>query len=157
MALRARTYYAYRTPHGPITIGATGNAISEVVLGDVRLAGERRPTELSNACANQLLEYFAGKRTAFDLPLDAQGSDFQRQVWQAASTIPYGQTATAAQIAERIGKPDSFRMVGAAVRKNPLVVLVPAHRVVGANGKALGTDEQARRRQAFLDLERRFA
>lgn len=157
MALRASTYYAYRTPHGPITIGTTDGAISAVALGDVKLAGERRPTELSNACANQLLEYFAGKRTAFDLPLNAQGSDFQRLVWQATSTIPYGQTATAAQIAERIGKPDSFRMVGAAVRKNPLIILVPAHRVVGANGKALGTDEQARRRQAFLDLERRNA
>ena len=157
MAPHASTYFAYRTPHGPITIGTTDGAISAVALGDVKLPGAKRPTELSNACANQLLEYFAGKRTAFDLPLDAQGSDFQRMVWQAASTIPYGQTATAAQIAERIGKPDSFRMVGSAVRKNPLIILVPAHRVVGANGKVLGTDEQACRRQAFLDLERRNA
>lgn len=157
MAPLESTHFAYRTPHGPITIGITGNAVSAVALGDVKLPGERRPTELSNACANQLLEYFAGKRTAFDLPMVANGSAFQQEVWQAVSAIPYGQSATAAQIAARIGKPDSFRMVGAAVKKNPLIVLIPAHRVVGANGKALGTDEQARRRQAFLDLESRHA
>ncbi len=157
MAQLESTYFAYRTPHGPITIGTTGNSISAVALGNVKLPGTRRPTELSNACANQLLEYFAGKRSAFDLPIEAKGSEFQREVWSAISAIPYGQCVTAAQIAERIGKPDSFRMVGSAVKKNPLIVLIPAHRVVGANGKALGGDEQARRRQAFLDLERRNA
>ena len=157
MAQRASTYYAYLTPHGPITVGTKDGAVSAVALGDVKLPGERRPTELSNTCANQLMEYFAGKRTVFDLPLLEQGSEFQREVWRAIASIPYGQCATAAQIAERIGKPDSFRMVGAAVRKNPLVIVVPAHRVVGANGRALGNDEQARRRQALLELERRNA
>ena len=157
MALRDSTYYAYRTPHGPITIGTKADAVSAIALGDVVLPGVRKPTELSNACANQLLEYFHGKRTAFDLPIAAEGSDFQHEVWEAVSSIPYGQTATAAQIAERIGKPDSFRMVGSAIRKNPLIIIIPGHRVVGNNGKTIGTDMYARIRQAFLELERRNA
>ena len=157
MAQLESTYFAYRTPHGPITIGTTDGAVSAVALGDIKLPGVRRPTELSNACANQLLEYFAGKRTAFDVPTNAQGTAFQKEVWRAISAVPYGQSVTAAQIAERIGKPDSFRMVGAAVKKNPLVVLIPAHRVVGTGGRTLGADEPARRRQAFLELERRNA
>ena len=157
MAPRESTYYAYRTPHGPITIGTSSGAISTVALGDVKLPGARRPTELSNACANQLLEYFAGKRTVFDVPTVAEGSEFQQEVWRAISAIPYGQSVTAAQIAERIGRPESFRMVGTAVKKNPLVILVPAHRVVGANGRALGNDDSARLRRAFLELERRNA
>lgn len=157
MDSREQAHYVYRTPHGPITIGVSGQAVSAVALGDVKLAGPRKPTALSNECANQLLEYFAGKRTAFDLPLKLQGSAFQREVWSALQNIPYGQTRTTSDIAEAIGKPESFRMVGSAVRKNPLVVLVPAHRVVGANGKTPGTDAQAQRRAAFLELERRNA
>lgn len=157
MNSREQTHYVYRTPHGPITIGVAGGSVSAVALGDVALAGTRKPTALSNECANQLLEYFAGKRTSFDLPLKLQGSAFQREVWNALQNIPYGQTRTTSEIAEAIGKPGSFRMVGSAVRKNPLVVLVPAHRVVGANGKTPGSDAQAQRRAAFLELERRNA
>lgn len=157
MDARDQAHYVYRTPHGPITIGVTGEAVSAVALGDVKLAGPRKPTALSNECANQLLEYFAGKRSSFNIPLKLQGSAFQREVWQALQNIPYGQTRTMSEVAEAIGKPESFRMVGSAVKKNPLVVLVPAHRVVGANGKTPGTDAQAQRRAAFLELERRNA
>ncbi|MBR3689957.1 MAG: methylated-DNA--[Eggerthellaceae bacterium] len=121
------------------------------------MPGENRACELSNLCATQLLEYFAGRRTAFDLPLKPQGSEFQIKVWDALQRIPYGQTRTTAEIADAIGCPESFRMVGIAIRKNPIIILIPAHRVVGANGKVPGTDKQAQRRAAFLELERRFA
>ena len=152
-----RSYFTYRTPHGPITIGVAGGAISDVALGNVALQGECRPTEISNACATELLEYFAGKRMAFDLPVAPEGTAFQKAVWHAIGAIPYGQTRTYAEIAEAVGKPDSYRMVGAAVKKNPVVALIPAHRVVGANGKPAGTDKHAQLRAAFLELERRNA
>lgn len=155
MAAKEQTYYAYRTPHGYITVGTTDGAISAVALGNVTMPGVSRPTELSNICATQLLEYFAGKRTAFNIPLNPEGSDFQRKVWEALVKIPYGETRTTTDIAEEIGNPSAFRMVGAAVKKNPLVVIVPAHRIVGANGRIAGVDLVAQRKAAFLELERR--
>ncbi len=157
MASREQTYFTYRTPHGLITIGVTDGTISAISLGECKMPGENRACELSNLCATQLLEYFAGRRTAFDLPLAPKGTDFQLKVWEALQRIPYGQTRTTAEIAEAIGSPDSYRMVGIAIRKNPIVILIPAHRVVGANGKVPGTDKQAQRRAAFLELERRHA
>lgn len=154
---QASSYYTYPTPHGPITIGVEGDAVCLVALGETKMPGTRRPTELSNACANQLLEYFAGKRTAFDVPIRPAGTPFQQDVWRALQNIPYGQTRTYAEVAEAAGHPASFRMVGAAVKKNPLAVIVPAHRVVGANGRVVGADRHARLRAAFLELERRHA
>lgn len=157
MTSKDRSYYTYRTPHGPLTVGVAGDAVCAVVLGKAKLAGTCKPSELSNACATELLEYFAGKRTAFDLPLAPEGTDFQKRVWHAVETIPYGQTRTNADIAAAVGSPESFRMVGSAVKKNPIVALIPAHRVVGANGKPSGSDKHAQLRAAFLELERRNA
>lgn len=157
MTSKDRSYYTYRTPHGPLTIGVAGDAVCAVVLGEAKLAGTCKPSELSNACATELLEYFAGKRTAFDLPLAPEGTDFQKRVWHAVEAIPYGQTRTNADIAAAVGSPESFRMVGSAVKKNPIVALIPAHRVVGANGKPSGSDKHAQLRAAFLELERRNA
>lgn len=151
------SYFVYPTPFGPITVGATPDAVRAVALGETPMDGQRRPTEVSNACSTQLLEYFAGKRRAFDVPVKLEGSAFQLKVWQAVANIPYGQTRTSQQIAEAIGQPASFRMVGAAVKKNPLAVIIPAHRVVGANGKPAGADHSSRLRAAFLELERRHA
>lgn len=157
VVLRDQSYFTYRTPHGLITIGVCDGFITAIALGIVKMPGENRACELSNLCATQLLEYFAGRRTAFDLPLKPQGSEFQNKVWSALQRIPYGQTRTTAEIAEAIDCPESYRMVGIAIRKNPIIILIPAHRIVGANGKVPGTDKQAQRRAAFLELERRFA
>ncbi|WP_165172668.1 MULTISPECIES: methylated-DNA--[protein]-cysteine S-methyltransferase [unclassified Adlercreutzia] len=151
------TYYVYPTPYGPVTIAERAGAVCAVALGDVRLDGERRPAEATNACSTQLLEFFAGKRTSFDVPAVLEGSDFQVKVWRAIEAIPYGQTRTNRDIAEAIGQPEAYRMVGAAVRRNPLAVIVPAHRVVGANGRPTGADRGAQLRAAFLELERRHA
>lgn len=151
------TYFTYRTPHGPITIGVSGRAISAVVLGQARLAGTEAPTKLSNRCATELLEYFAGKRRAFDLPLRPEGTAFQQDAWRAMRSIPYGQARTMAEVAAAAGHPDAHRLVGSAVRRNPIAVLIPAHRVVGANGRTTGVDKHAQLRAAFLELERRSA
>ena len=88
--------------------------------------------------ARQLREYFDGRRKAFDLPLDFNGTEFQRKVWAALLIIPYGETRSYAQIARQIGRPDAVRAVGAANGKNPISVIAPCHRVIGSNGKLTG-------------------
>jgi methylated-DNA-[protein]-cysteine S-methyltransferase len=86
----------------------------------------------------QLGEYFAGTRTRFELPLEACGSDFEKKVWRALKKIPYGTTRSYLDLAKAIGSPKACRAVGAANSKNPLPIVVPCHRVIGANGKLTG-------------------
>lgn len=150
------TYYAYPTPYGPVTIGVTNGAVTRLVLGDVSLEGARKPSAASNKAATELQEYLAGKRREFSVAAAPAGSDFQRAVWRAAQNIPYGEARTNNEVAEILGKPGAFRAVGAAVRQNPTPLLVPAHRIVGANGRASGNDEHARLRDALLRMEREF-
>jgi methylated-DNA-[protein]-cysteine S-methyltransferase len=93
---------------------------------------------LLDAAERQLGEYFAGERQVFDLPLDFIGTDFQRQVWQALLTIPFGETRSYSDIARQIGAPDAVRAVGAANGRNPLSIVAPCHRVIGAGGELTG-------------------
>ncbi len=86
----------------------------------------------------QLVQYFVGERTGFDIPLDPVGTDFQRQVWKVLSEIPYGETITYGEQANRLGDPNKARAVGAANGRNPIPIIVPCHRVVGANGSLTG-------------------
>jgi len=88
--------------------------------------------------AQQLAEYFVGTRTRFTVKLDFAGTDFQREVWRALLTIPYGETRSYGQIARQIGKPDAVRAVGAANGRNPIAIIAPCHRVIGATGKLVG-------------------
>ncbi len=149
------THFAYRTPYGPVTIRTCNEGITDVALGDVALAGPRQPSALSNQAATELLEYFAGKRRSFDVPLALQGSAFQRAVWDALSQVPYGETRTSAQLADLLGKPGSYRAVGAALRKTRAASLVPGHRLVGADGRIPGADKTAQLRRALLEMERK--
>ena len=143
------TYFVYVTAHGPLTIQATGKGISRVAFGKASLPGVQAPSSLTNSAANQLQEYLAGKRKAFDLPLDVRGSEFQHRVWDAVSTIPYGSVVTAADIAAMLGRPQAFRAVGAAVKKNVLAPFIPSHRVVsGAADAAIAVVFQG-----FLNIE----
>lgn len=154
MAANTPTHFPYRTPYGMVTIRTSDAGITDIAFGDVALEGARQPSELANRTATELLEYFAGKRRTFDLPLAPAGSDFQRAVWDELSRVPYGATSTSADIARALGRPSSYRAVGAAVRANPVAVLVPDHRVVGANGRPLGTGARSRLGAALLDKER---
>ena len=86
----------------------------------------------------QLQEYFAGQRQQFDVPLDFEGTEFQKKVWQALLSIPFGETRSYKQIAEQVGSVNAMRAVGAANGKNPISIIVPCHRVVGASGKLVG-------------------
>lgn len=147
------TYYSYFTPAGPITVAANGQAITRIALGKTPLAGVYAPSELTNKAASQVQEYLAGKRTSFTLPLGACGTPFQQQVWNAVADIPYAQTATAADIACRIGHAGAHRAVGAAARACPFAIAVPLHRLVRANGQPWGEGKPARVRGALLKLE----
>ena len=101
----------------------------------------------------QLGEYFSGTRTNFDLPLAPQGTPFQQEVWHTLATIPYGETISYAQLAQRIGKPTAMRAVGAANGRNPLPIVLPCHRVIGADGSLTGFGGGLPTKQFLLQLE----
>jgi methylated-DNA-[protein]-cysteine S-methyltransferase len=102
----------------------------------------------------QLREYFAGRRAEFDLPLEPAGTPFQLTVWKALSDIPYGETISYGELAKRVGNPNASRAVGAANGKNPLPIVVPCHRVIGANGKLTGFGGGLPTKEALLALEK---
>lgn len=104
--------------------------------------------------ARQLNEYFAGQRRQFDLPLDFEGTDFQQKVWQALLSIPFGETRSYKQIAEQIGNPKAVRAVGAANGKNPISIIAPCHRVIGASGKLVGFAGGLENKDILLKIER---
>jgi methylated-DNA-[protein]-cysteine S-methyltransferase len=101
----------------------------------------------------QLGEYFAGERTTFELELHLDGTAFQRTVWHALTEIPYGETISYGELARRIGRPDRARAVGTANGQNPIAVIVPCHRVIGANGKLVGYGGGLENKRRLLDLE----
>lgn len=155
MTTNGATYFVYHTPHGPLSIRASKKGITHVVFGDVRLFGIRHPSELTTRTANEILEYLAGKRMVFDVPLDVQGSAFQRAVWNELTHIPYAETSSATDIAARIGKPTSYRAVGVAIQKNPVAIIIPDHRIVTTKGYMPGKGNISQVRRALLAMEQR--
>ncbi len=148
------SFYSYRTPFGSVTLRADDAGITHLVFGNATFDGNFHPSDLTNRAANELLEFLAGKRQWFDVPVNPAGSAFQRAVWNEISLIPYGETQTNAQVASSLGKPDSYRVVGSAVRRNPVPVFIPGHRVVGIDGHPLGTGAEAKRAEWLLGIER---
>lgn len=104
-------------------------------------------------CAAQVAEYFAGERGRFDLPLAPRGTPFQLRVWREIARVPFGETLSYAELAERAGSPGSARAAGAATGRNPLALVVPCHRIVGANGALTGYAGGLRRKERLLVLE----
>ncbi len=156
-------YYYLTTPSplGEVTIQCTDNGISgvwfETHTTKPEQLGSLNPRHpMLQAAVAQLQEYFAGKRQRFDLAFDVQGTDFQRSVWQALTTIPCGETWSYKQLAEAINNPKAVRAVGLANGKNPVSVFVPCHRVIGANGKLTGYAGGVERKQKLLELEQRM-
>lgn len=148
-------YYSYNMPFGKITICSDGNAITGVSLGDITYEGQKKSDPLTNECASQLLEYMSGKRSVFDIDYVAYGTDFQKQVWKEIEKIPYSHVVTSKELAQSMGMPKAYRQVGSAVRANPLVILIPAHRVI-PQSNYVGKNESDRIRAAFRELERRY-
>ena len=142
------------TPMGELSVASDGTAVCRVRFGGYDGATGGDP--VLSAAATQLREYFAGSRTAFDLPLaDVGGSDFERAVWAAFTDIPYGEMRTYGEIAAAVGDPLSARAVGVACNRNRLPVLLPCHRVVGAGGKLVGFGGGLPRKRYLLELEAR--
>ncbi len=147
------SFYIYRTPKGRITIGQSSGAITQLVFGPARLEGVERACELTNRASSQVLEYLAGKRRSFDLPLAAKGTEFQHAVWNEMLNIPYGETRTYGQVAAALGKPKALQAVGQACGRNPIPIIVPCHRVVAAGGKLGGYAYGPGIKQFLLDIE----
>ncbi|MDX1637951.1 MAG: methylated-DNA--[protein]-cysteine S-methyltransferase [Balneolaceae bacterium] len=102
---------------------------------------------------NQLREYFEGRRTVFDLPLNPSGSEFQVRVWKSLQSVGFGETVTYGQLAERLGDPDTVRAVGRANGQNPIPVVIPCHRVIGSNGMLVGYSGGIERKEWLLKHE----
>lgn len=111
-------------------------------------------TELLSMATIQLDEYFQGKRTTFSLPFKLTGTPFQLAVWKELQNIPYGQTTSYKEIAQKINKPKAYRAVGMANNKNPLPIIIPCHRVIGSNGKLIGYAGGLKLKNYLLELEK---
>lgn len=163
-------YDIIETPIGRLFIGGSARGIhrvdfiddgpkardepSEVALLE-RESGEpaERDSEAAAFASSQLIEYFAGDRTEFDLTLAPVGTDFQLRVWTALLDVPYGETVSYGEIAEAVGKPTASRAVGAANGQNPISIIAPCHRIIGANGSLTGYGGGLDRKAWLLNLE----
>lgn len=173
-----RTHVAVDSPIGPLTLVAEHGQLNGLYFG--RFPGVAAPGDSSlhqrhapdpaslgrpgdhtaepfASAAAQLAAYFAGELTAFDLPLAPSGTQFQLRVWEALQTIPYGQTMSYGQLATKIGRPAASRAVGLANGRNPIALVVPCHRVIGADGSLTGYGGGLNRKRFLLELERSFA
>lgn len=145
----------YKSPIGTLKLVASGKGL-------VAITHENKFESVTQECSNnkiiqqtkkQLDEYFAGKRQDFSVTLDLQGTGFQKQVWQALMHIPYGKTISYGELAKGINNPKAVRAVGGANNKNPVSVIVPCHRVIGANGKLVGYAGGLNKKEYLLSLE----
>ena len=153
-----RTHTIVDSPLGPLTLVATDGVLSALYmdaqryLPDEATFGERRDTGFEEA-TRQLAEYFTGERTTFTIPLAPQGTPFQRRVWDGLARIPYGETKTYGQLATEISERHMTRAVGSATGRNPIGIIVPCHRLVGADGSLTGYAGGLERKRYLLDLE----
>ena len=145
----------YHAPVGELVITYQDGAVIALKRADATALPEDAPNALTEAVCRQLDEYFAGSRTTFDFPPRLQGTPFQEKVWAALRDIPYGETRSYQQIAQAIGQPKACRAVGMANHRNPIYIVVPCHRVVGANGALTGYGGGLDMKKALLELEAR--
>ncbi len=163
---RTIAYARLDSPIGPVWVAATPVGICRIKLGDEQpdellawLTRHRQPETLREEpgrlvpALTQLREYFSRIRRTFDLDLDRRGTPFQRQVWNEIARIPYGTTTTYGEIARRIHNPRAARAVGGANSANPLPIIIPCHRVIGADGSLTGYGGGLERKAALLQLE----
>lgn len=150
----ALTYFSYKTPIGSITLAQRDGLLVGLSFGTQHYPGSNKASEITNKAANQLQEYFAGKRKTFDLPLFPEGSAFQKQVWSELCTISYGETRSYRDIASALGNPNASRAVGLANNKNPIPLFIPCHRVIAANGTIGGYRGGTKVKKYLLDLEK---
>lgn len=146
----------------PSPIGVLGIAEENGQITDVFFGRDKAPigtletvTPILQRAMNELREYFEGTRREFSIPLDPHGTEFQRSVWNALLTIPYGETRSYGQIAAQIGSPDASRAVGTANHNNPVSIFIPCHRVIGQDGSLTGYGGGLEAKKFLLELEQR--
>ena len=147
------------SPIGPLTLTSAGGGLTGLHMQDQRRAPTARPEwrrddDAFGEAIEQLTAYFAGSRTEFDLPLDLRGTEFQRRVWDGLRSIPHGQTWSYSELAEWTGNRNACRAVGLANGANPISIVVPCHRVIGAGGSLTGYGGGLERKRWLLDHER---
>ena len=152
-------YYCYLdTPIGELLLAGDDDALCLVGFPEGSMRRDPEPDWIYNekpfaVARQQLTEYFAGERREFDLPLKLDGTEFQMSVLRALQQIPYGETTSYAEIAERVGRPKAVRAVGAANGRNPIPIIVPCHRVIGSHGELTGFGGGLDTKEALLRLE----
>jgi methylated-DNA-[protein]-cysteine S-methyltransferase len=156
--MKASTWHSYvTTPLGVLRATTDGRSIVALGYDAPFVESVSKPPEaareLLDALRAQLDGYFAGHRTVFDLPLAPAGTPFQRSVWTALGDVGYGETASYAQIAQRVGSPAAVRAVGAANGRNPIAIVIPCHRIIGSNGTLTGYAGGLDRKRMLLALE----
>lgn len=141
-----------KTPLGLVEFKASKKGITQLIFcGDKK--ADVNANEITDCCKQQLIEYFQGQRKAFDVPLDPQGTDFQKLVWQNLLKIPFGKTNTYLDIAKMVNRPKGSQAVGGANGRNPISIIVPCHRVIGTNGTLTGYAGGIERKLWLLDHE----
>lgn len=146
-------YFKYQTAIGSLTFCEEEGKITAISSHYQPATGVEKETEIIRRAYAQMMEYLEGKRKTFDLPLAPKGTDFQKRVWQALCDIPYGQIRTYKETAVAIGNPKAVRAVGMANNRNPLIVVVPCHRVIGSDGKMTGYAAGVDKKEFLLKLE----
>ena len=127
----------YKSPLGLLSLKSDGLSVTELLFSESEFQG-RNDCDVLLKCIQQLADYFAGKVIDFDLPLAPEGTEFQKKVWTELLKIPYGEMITYHELAVRLGDPKSVRAVGTANGRNPLAIIIPCHRVIGAGNKLTG-------------------
>ena len=139
------------TPIGKMEITANRSAVLSIYFVDV--ASKNKPNQITKLAKQQLLQYFDGSLTVFDMPIYLDGTEFQETVWQALTTIEYGQTGSYADIANVINNPKAVRAVGTANGKNPMTIVLPCHRIIGSDGSLTGYAGGVERKAWLLNHE----
>jgi len=155
-----RYYDTFKSPQGEMLLVATEDGLSGLYFKGQKYfpkkdkAWRRAPNHAPlRQAKRELAQYFAGRRRRFEVPLDPQGTPFQRSVWKQISKVAFGKTTTYSELAHRAGHPGSARAAGAATGRNPLSVIVPCHRIMGADGSLTGYAGGLARKRALLQLE----
>ncbi|RQX04788.1 methylated-DNA--[protein]-cysteine S-methyltransferase [Micromonospora arida] len=142
------------SPIGEFSVATDGTSVCGARFGRLEAATDEPDDALSRQAVDELRAYFTGKLTTFTVPVSVpRGSDFERAVWREMTRIPYGETLTYGEVARLVGDPGAARAVGVACNRNPVPVIVPCHRIVGAGGKLVGFGGGLPRKVTLLELE----
>lgn len=143
---------SFNSPVGNIVVKSNGSSVTDVFLGEY---AAENPDFITEKAVNELKLYFSGTLKQFSFPIELSGTDFQKRVWKILTEIPYGKTVSYGEIAEKLGGKRYSRAVGGAVNKNPVLIAVPCHRVIGADGSLTGFADGLSVKKYLLDLEKK--